>query len=108
MPAPIIFKSQRELESFIARVVTPLAEKIADKKVKEAMAFRSKKETSSATSSYQIGTRNPTGQSGGNIGAAGIVSGSRSASALGVPIPALTSLLRTLDSIGFIKNQTTT
>lgn len=110
MPTPITFRSQKDLEAFIARVAKPLVEKAATKAaadaITEKMAFRSKKETASATSSYQIGTRNPTGQGGGNIGAAGTVTGSVTAHN-GVELPALVNLLAVLDSIGFIKNETT-
>lgn len=106
----ITFKNERELKAYIERTARPVAEQAAKRATTDLFAkrfsFRAKKETSSATSSYQIGTRNPTGQGGGNIGAAGTVTGTRIATS-GSPVPALTSLLAVLDSIGFIKNETT-
>lgn len=99
------FRNQRELENFIVRVATPLAQKIAKTEAENAVSarfsFRAKKDSASATSSYGMATRNPVGGQGGNIGNAGTVTGSTAGNV------ALQRLLAILDSMAFIKNETT-
>lgn len=99
-------KTDKQLEALILKVATPMITKLAAQKaeemVKNRLNFRSKKETATAQSSYeQRSYRGNTNTGVNSIAAGGIkVTGSRG-NASG-DIPALTSLLKILDGLNIV------